>query len=574
MKTIHNLASALEALDGKGYPAYKQVKGAYQGPELVLHIDHVQGDPFAEPSRLRARLTPEEAGLPEWALRTRDRRRATADFLNRALARALADASGSAGSGKSGELRVLDPGQEVLDRTAMLVREDGAVEARFRAGFPAKGRRILGRAAATLLTESLIGALRNALFFDVLDPDALRTQAGALEDAVALRQQLTGQGLVGFVADGAHLPRRSGVDDRPLEGARVVPFRSPESLRVALETPNAGTVTGMGIPEGVTLIVGGGYHGKSTLLRALERGVYDHVPGDGRERVVAVAAAVKVRAEDGRRVAGTDISNFIGSLPGGDDTTQFETDNASGSTSQAAAIVEALEVGASCLLLDEDTSATNFMIRDARMQALIASEHEPITPFIDRARQLHRDLGVSTMVVVGGSGDYFDVADTIIAMRDYVPREVTAQAREVAQEFPTRRRHEGGSWSPLRPRRVAPSSIDPRRGRREVSIRIRSVDRVEFGREYVDLGSVEQTVELAQTRAMAHALERARNRAFQEGGSLAEGLRRVMAEIEEDGLEVVHPHLIGELSAFRIFELTAFLNRLRTLETGPAGEGD
>ena len=180
------------------------------------------------------------------------------------------------------------------------------------------------------------------------------------------------------------LPRRSGVDDRPLEGGGVVPFRSPESLRVVLQAPNAGSVPGMGVPVGVTLVVGGGFHGKSTLLRALEAGVYNHRPGDGRERVVSDPDTVKVRAEDGRAVAGVDISAFIDGLPLGQDTHHFTTPNASGSTSQAATIVEALESGAHALLVDEDTSATNFMLRDRRMQSLVPKDAEPITPFQPR----------------------------------------------------------------------------------------------------------------------------------------------------------------------------------------------
>jgi predicted ABC-class ATPase len=328
----------------------------------------------------------------------------------------------------------------------------------------------------------------------------------------------------------------------------------------------------MGIRRGVTLIVGGGYHGKSTLLRALERGIYDHVPGDGRERVVADPDVVKVRAEDGRRVAGTDISNFIGHLPGGEDTTRFHTENASGSTSQAAAIVEALELGATALLLDEDTSATNFMIRDARMQRLIASGQEPITPFIDRARQLYEERGVSTVVVVGGSGDYFDVADTVIAMREYVPSEVTTEAKDIAAELPTSRQAEGGEWTPLHPRVPVPSSLDPRRGRKALAVRVRSRDRVEYGTGTVDLAAVEQLVESAQTRAIAHAVAWARADVL-EGthASMRDALGAVMEAIEREGLSAVHPYGIGELAAFRSFELAAFLNRVRSLETREGG---
>ncbi|MGK7312066.1 MAG: ABC-ATPase domain-containing protein [Candidatus Longimicrobiales bacterium M2_2A_002] len=568
-QTLQELLDHFRRLDGKGYGAYKAVRGGCRADRFDLHIDHVQGDPYATPSRFRVVVPPEEAGLPDWALRTPDRRRATADFLNRRLDGTFERASGGPGSGKSGQLRVLRPGQQILRRTSAAVHEGGRIEVRFRVGLPARGRRILGRAAAELVGDALLRALESALLFEAVDGEALRRHVEVVEDAAHLRGQLREHGLVAFVADGARLPRRSGVDDRPMEGDAVVPFESPDSLRVVLEAPNAGEVAGMGVPEGMTLIVGGGYHGKSTLLRALERGIYDHVPGDGRERVVTVPEAVKIRAEDGRSVAGTDISNFIGRLPDGGDTHRFRTENASGSTSQAAAISEALEVGARALLLDEDTSATNFMIRDGRMQRLIASEHEPITPFIDRARQLSEELMVSTIAVIGGSGDYFDVADTVIAMREYVPAEVTAEAREVAASVPTERRSEGGPWSPLRSRRPLPSSIDARRGRRSVSIKVRGRDRVSFGTRTVELGAVEQLVETAQTRAIANALIWGRGNALDGHRGMADALEKLMEDIDSHGLAAVHPYGIGELAEFRRFELAAFLNRLRTLETEP-----
>ena len=575
MRRIEELGEQLVRLDGRSYKAYKAIAGVYEAGRFVLHIDHVQGDPFADPSRLRVHLAPDSARLPDWAFATPARRTASADFLNRVFDSALRGVSSRRGSGRSGELRVLRPGQEVLDRSSLHVRADGEIEARFRAGLPARGRRILGREAAELIVEDVTAAVEAALLFEALDERALRTQVETVEDARALRGQLAARGLVAFVADGARLPRSSGVDDRPLEGDAVVRFRSPDALRVTLDAPNAGGIRGMGVPRGVTLIVGGGFHGKSTLLRAIERGVYDHAPGDGRERAVAIGTAVKVRAEDGRAVAGTDISNFIGALPGGGDTHAFTTANASGSTSQAAAIVEALEVGAECLLLDEDTSATNFMIRDARMQALIAAEHEPITPFIDRARQLADEHGVSTVLVVGGSGDYFDIADTVIAMNAYVPEDVTEPATRVAAEHPTRRRNEGGEWRPIAPRAPQPSSIDPSRGRRDVHIKTFAEDRLAFGEAEVDLAAVEQIVEPAQTRAIALAIAWARDRAFDGRRTIRDALEAVMAALETDGLDAFQRERTGELASFRIFELAAFLGRVRGLRTatGPRPSG-
>jgi predicted ABC-class ATPase len=571
MRDLNALAAALARLDGHGYRGYKEIAGEYDAGAFRLLIDHVQGDPFAEPSRLRALLPAAAARLPEWSLASDARRTAAADFLNRAFRTALSAAARARGSGHSGALEVLRPGQEVLVRTSMIVATDGAVEARFRAGLPARGRTILGRAAAELLTRDVVQAVCRGLVFTTLDSEALRRHVETVEDARALRDRLAAHGLVAFVADGARLPRRTGIDDRPLDAEGVVPFRSPAALRVTLRAPNAGDIGGLGIPRGVTLIVGGGFHGKSTLLRALERGVYDHIPGDGRERVVTDARAVKVRAEDGRSVAGTDISNFIGRIPGGGDTRFFETANASGSTSQAAAIVEALEVGARALLLDEDTSATNFMIRDARMQALIADEHEPITPFIDRARQLATEQGVSSVLVVGGSGDYFDVADHVIAMQDFVPRVVTDDARRVARAHPTRRVAEGGEWRALRRRVPVPQSIDPSRGRRDVDIRARTEERVMFGSAEVELSAVEQLVEAAQARAIASALAAARGRSLDGECALQDALRAIMDVVARDGLDAFQEFPAGELAEFRVFELAAFLGRVRGLRTRPGG---
>jgi len=565
MNDIRQLANRLRALDGQGYRALKSIRGAYDAGTFQLIIDHVQGDPFADPSRVRAIVPPATARLPEWAIRSRTRRIAAADFLNRVFADALETESKRLGTGHSGELSILRPGQQVLERSSLTVHADGRVEARFRAGLPADGRRILGHAAAELLTVRVPAAVARALRFEAIDPDALRRHVETVEDARALRAALEENGLVAFIADGAYLPRRSGVDDRPLPFDKAVPFRSPDSLRVTLRAPNAGEITGMGVPRGVTLIVGGGFHGKSTVLRALERGVYDHIPGDGRERVVTVETAVKVRAEEGRSIAGTDVSNFIGALPGGDDSRRLRTPNASGSTSQAAAMIEAMEVGATCLLLDEDSSATNLLIRDARMQALVPADLEPITPLIDHARSLYDEQGVSTILVLGGSGDYFDVATTVIALHAYVPEEVTDRARRIAAEMPTRRQPSTRPWGSIAPRVPLTQPLDPRRGRRDVHIKVLARDRVQYGSEEVDLRAVEQLVERAQSRAVAEAVAWAWHNAVDGRRTLPEVLHYVMDAIRERGLDAVHPEPIGELAAFRIFELAAFVNRIRSL---------
>lgn len=556
---MHSLKSTLDRIDRKGYGAYKDLRGSYDFDEFTLHVDRVQRDPFAPPSliRLRTRNNRFDPTLFENPVR----RTAFEDFLTRSMETAVRRIGrGSRGSGGSGKVEIQRPSQVVLPRASMVV-EDGYVEARVAVGLPAQGRTVDARAARTVLLEELPKAVRQALVPAGADEDEARAHVEIVEDADHLRGLLSELGLVAFVADGSVLPRESGASDRPLRDG-AVPFESPEEYRVSVRLPNRGVVSGMGIPEGVTLVAGGGFHGKSTLLSALSLGVYDHVPGDGRELVVARSDAVKIRAEDGRSVAGVDISATIGDLPGGKSTEDFSTPNASGSTSQAANIAEALEVGTSLLLVDEDTSATNFMIRDERMRELVRKE--PISPFIDLVRPLYQSLRVSTIVVVGGVGDYLDVADRVILMEDYRTHDATERASEVRESFPAHEPSRDEKFQPPKPRRAQPSSIDLRRGKRETA-RGRGVSTVELGRERVDLAYLEQLAEAGQTEAIARIIGE-----FASGtdaGEVSELVGSALESISRSGLDSLggyrgHP---GELSLPRAQEVSAALNRVRTL---------
>ena len=575
--TLEDLRRTLLRIDGRGYKAYGDVRGSWRGGDLELHVDRVQGDPFAAPSKLRLRRSREATGLPVGLDTTRVRRIALADVLARVAARA-AQGGKRRGSGRSGAIRIDAGGQQVLERTAVRI-EDDFVELRLEVGLPARGRRVLGREAEDLLCEDLVDLADATLRWEALDQHAVEEFVDCIDNQEHLRAQLAGAGLVAFVADGAILPRESGASDRPLEAASATPFRAPDSLAVelALAHPIAGPhgprhrLRGLGIPRGVTLIVGGGYHGKSTLLAAIERCVYPHVPGDGREACVSDPGLVKIRAEDGRRVERVDISGFIDGLPRERSTHAFRSDDASGSTSQAANIVEALEVGASGLLLDEDTCATNFMVRDARMQALVAAEHEPITPLLERVREI-AERGVSTVLVMGGCGDYFEVADRVIAMHDFLPRDASAEARRIAAETPSPRRRE--ATRPLgEPRERIPvaTSIDASRGRREVKIDVRERDAIGFGEETLDLRGVTQLVDRSQLRAVGHALYLAARRCMAADRPLA----RVVAELESildaEGLDALDPwrrgdQHPGDFARPRRFEIAAALNRLRGVE--------
>ena len=566
MPNQEKLRSTLQRLDNNSYKAYKDIKGSYDFTDFTLIIDYVQGDPFAAPSQLRVQVPQSVAGFSRDLYNSRSREVALRDYLTRQFDKAAQEITSSRGTGKSGLIAIARVGQEVIDRTSVLVNEE-FVEARFVVGLPAKGRKILGRQAADMLCEDIPDIVDEALIYQSLTPKAIRQHVETVEDADWLRQQLGERGLVAFVPDGAILPRRSGVDDRPLQEDNVVPFQSPEEQQVTFNCPNRGEVTGMGIPAGVTLIVGGGYHGKSTLLRAVEVGVYNHIPDDGRELVVTDPGAVKIRAEDGRSIAGVDISAFINQLPQGRSTTNFSTPNASGSTSQAANIIEALEAVAKLLLVDEDTAATNFMIRDRRMQQLVSKDKEPITPFIDKIRQLYIDYEVSTILVMGGSGDYFDMADTAIAMDNFQPYEVTEKAKAIAAEYATERTIEGGTqFGKITPRVPLAESIDPSSGKKAVKTKVRDEDEISFGSEDIDLAAVEQIVDTGQLRAIAAAIVYAKREYLDKNITIPEILDRVMADIDADGLDVITTSPQGDLAEFRRFELAAALNRLRTLK--------
>ena len=507
MNTATELRNKLRSIDHKGYPAYKDLKGQYNFGDYVLSIDHVQGDPFASPSRLSVRVEKAKAGFPAAYYDTKAKRITLQDHLTRLFGRQVAGGSFQAkGSGKSGLLSVSRCGQQVLERTAMRVK-DGDLILRFEAGFPANGRTINARELEKMLFDILPDCVRRSLYYGKIDKEKLRQAICLCEDQQYIRQCLTERKLCAFIADGSVLPRESGVSERPMKNG--VPFRSPESLRITLDLPNKGAVSGMGIPQGITLFVGGGYHGKSTILQALQNGVYDHIAGDGRELVITDASAFKLRAEDGRSVTGVDISPFIKNLPNRKDTVHFSTEDASGSTSQAANLMEALESGSSLILIDEDTSATNFMVRDRLMAQVITPGEEPITPFISRVRGMYEDLGVSSVIVAGSSGAFFHMADTIIQMKEYVPIDITQKAKEAAaacEDMGAEDAEDARKFPPFNRKRCPGPDMALRKEDR-IKMKAMGISEISICKENVELRYLEQLKDQEQSMALAYLLK-------------------------------------------------------------------
>lgn len=563
---LQQLRQTLQQIDGKGYKAYKDIQGTYQANGWTLCIDYVQGDPFASPSRIRLLIAQTQVKIPPTFYSNCWRKIAAEDYLARRVAQVIRTSIKTGkGTGKSGMIAIDEPGQEVLPRTAVVLG-DKQVDVRLSIGLPAAGRRILGKEAIKLLCEQLSIIVDQAI--RQWSEEQMKACCELADQQQAIRQYLQENGYVAFIGNGSLLPRESGVSNKPLKEGRTIRFQSPPSLEVEIPVPHRDPIKGMGIKRGVSLIVGGGYHGKSTLLQAIERGVYNHIQGDGREYVITDASACKIRAEDGRSIEKVNISPFISNLPHGKNTLQFSSRDASGSTSQAANIMEALEIGAKLLLIDEDTSATNFMIRDARMQALVSKGKEPITPFVDKVRQLYDEHGVSSILVIGGSGDYLDVADTVVLMDEYLPQDVTAEAKRIAAEMKSIRKAEGGNdFGKVTPRKLLRSGFQPYKGKKE-KVDAKGIHTIVFGREMIDLSSVEQLVDPSQTRAIARMMKVFVEEFMDEQTSFHQLLQQFYEWIDNNGLDALSPFPgkhPGDMALPRKQEFAAAINRWRSL---------
>ncbi|NOJ22056.1 ABC-ATPase domain-containing protein [Vibrio coralliilyticus] len=488
---MDQLTATLKKIEKQNYRAYQQIKGQYDFGDYTFFIDYVQADPYASASRVRAVRPWSLTGL-QWLRETSGAYQVAArDFIARSFAEFAK---------QENSVSIALTGQTVMDSTSVLFTDEG-IELRFRVNLPAEGRSVLGKKTNNILTFHLPKFIRRATLERELDKEALVHHCQIVEDQEFIRSKLDEYNLLAFVGNGSVLPRVAGNCDLPMKDA--VALTAPESLQVTIATPNQGEITGLGIRKGITLIVGGGFHGKSTLLNAIERSIYNHIPGDGRERIVTNLNAMKIRAEDGRCVHSLNLSNYINHLPMQRDTEDFTTQDASGSTSQAAWLQESIEAGVQGILIDEDTSATNFMIRDERMQALVSKGDEPITPLVDRIGQLRDGLEVSTVIVMGGSGDYLDVADTVIQMHDYQAVDVTEKARQVVEQHPTERNNECESeLSTFRPRSLNRAALQKILADGKFRVSAKGVDALRFGKEFTNLSALEQLESSSEINAI------------------------------------------------------------------------
>lgn len=560
MKNLSDLKRELEKIDGRGYKTYKTLEGQYSFEDYILSIDHVQGDPFASPSRIRV-IVNNNNNFPKNLFDEKYKKITICDFLTRLFSKNIYKYGEKVfGSGKSRLIEISKCSQQVIERTSIIINNE-KIEARFYVGFPARGRSVLSKELEKILFNIIPNIVKNTLIYNNINIKALNDKLKLLEDQEFIRKQLKDKKLIAFIANNSILPRESGISQKPLKDGKK--FISPKELEVEFNTPNRGLIKGMGIPEGITLIVGGGYHGKSTLLKALELGVYNHIEGDGREFVITDNTALKVRAEDGRAITKTDISLFINNLPNGKDTKKFYTENASGSTSQAANIIEGIESGTKLFLIDEDTSATNFMIRDSVMQQLVSKDKEPITPFIDVARSLYKQKGISTILVAGSSGDFFDIADLVIQMDNYEPYEVTKKAKALSRGITNV--NENLKVDIDFNRVILKGTIES--SPKGVKVKTLGKDGISINKENIDLRAVEQIVDNEQLNTIGAIMKYAENKLMGKNLTLAQIADNITEELKNNliGIENIKGGY-GSFAIVRKQEIMCAYNRYRKIK--------
>jgi len=577
---LDKLRSLLISIADLPFHNSQKLLGCYRFPRFTLSFIKIQGSPGANPASIASvKIARQASKIPGEFLQTAECKLALADFLLRRFRQSIDRfALQNRGKDGSGSFNTIALSQKMLNRDSVLFDGD-AIELRFIISLPAQGQGggVFDAGQAWIMLNQELTAIVDATFFYRHYDQQTRTLLDRFVDVQRTRaeiiQFMRQHGLVAFIADDAKLPRHSGVDDRPATDESVKTFQSPASLRITIPLPDGRSITGMGLKQGITCITGGGYHGKSTLMQAILAGVYAHIPGDGREYTVTRNDAFFIRAEDGRSIRDVDISPFIGDLPNGLKTDRFSSDNASGSTSQAANIVEAIESGSRLLLFDEDTCATNFLVRDELIKQILDATQEPIKPLYSTVRSLWQKQRVSMIFVVGGLGYFLQKADTCLLMDNYRCRDITAKVRAklgpIADED-----------TPIadvsKSRRLAADNFDPaytnQRLNKTLPKRIKNLRnaprQLEYGMDLVNLDAVAQIAEAPQVLTIGYCLLALRKQ-LKQAGDKPETIRFwidwLESQISQYGLDVLKPDYPGMLSMPRKYELAAAINRIRSL---------
>ena len=572
MKDKEDFFNVIKGLEGKPFSEYIKLIGDFDFSRYVLKISRVQDEQDEQPTLLIIRAPQSIANFPAHLFNTPIRRTALEDILTRKIAAQIDSIARYDEDGVSRRsLSIACPGQKILPRSSMVVTEE-YVEARIYVDLPSRQGLTQSDIVRDIFFEDLPQIVNSTLIFCNTDENELENFVDLMEDADRVRQILPTRGWVSYLAEGAMLCRL-GHSDLP-DFNRIIPLAIDSDLILEVEVPNTGSVRGIGIPAGITVILGDAYSGRIELMRALASGVYNHIPGDGREMVITVPDAVYVAAEAGRSIQKVDVSPFITELPSSADPKHYTCPQADRTAAQAASTVEAMEVGARVLMFDESESCAEFLGSDSRLAYVSGGSKRNVTPLALRARQIADEMGIS--IVVAGSTsvtEFIPIADTVLRIHDFKIQDVTKQAKQIAITVDTAGTEpaeignllEKGRW-------VAPSSIDPSTGCRDAKIAAPETHLLEFGRSLIDLSQNAQLADIHQTKTIGRILYYAKNRYLEESRPIREVLDLVDRDLSTEGLESLSRDLQGDLARPRRYEIAAALNRLETLRIVRTGE--
>lgn len=568
MKDKKEFYNLLAELDGQPFSEYEQLVGDFDFSRYVIKCTKINLDASGEENSVFSIRIPQTiAEIPEYLFDSPVRRTAMEDLLLRRLSANIeAIASFDQNGVARRHIHSTSPNQKILPRNALQLTKE-YIEVYIQITLPIQqmlvdGEPMIsidGEIAQHIFFDDLPEIVSNSLLYcniDVADADLF---VNNMEDADRLRQHLGASGQVSFIAEGSLITRISAEDLPDYE--RLVPIEIDDSLIEEVEVPHGGTVRGLGIPNGLTLILGESNSGRVDLTDAITQGIYNHIPGDGREHVVTVADAVSIGSEVGRSIQQVDISAFARELPDGGNPTSYSTPSAGSFTSQAASTVEFLEAGARVLIFDEHTSSSTFLSADTRVSPLLGDSTR--NTLAARARRMVDELGIS-MIVAGSSlvAEFIPIADKILKVDDFRVTDITEEAKalEIVPSSVVNDNVNLGSML-SRSRWIMPSSIDPSIGREDLVIHAEDADFLQFGRSIVELDGIKQIADADQARAIGFVLYYAKLRYMDEGYPIREILDLVDRDLSNEGLNSLARDLRGDLARPRRYEVAAALNR-------------
>lgn len=475
------LRKTLKNADGKPFQKYKGIQNNFVLEDFEIIFDDVQNDRMGH-TAIRVRVPHKKAGFPEDMYDTKLREIALRDLIARRFREsARTHARSPIPKTSGGEVFIPRPGQEILERGSVAI-SPYFIEVRFTADLPADGNKV-SAVAMDLLMERIKTIISESLYFSAYKQSKVYNHLQTYENAEFIRENLDSKGIVAFIADGSVLPRRDD-DLAPMVDAKE--FVTDPALKVTFDVPYGEPISGMGIPKGFTAVTGASRNGKSALLDAIFAGVYDHIPGDGREYVITSRDAAFIMAEPNRPADSVDISMFVPETPEFDDTSAAKKEFVSSPMSEFVSVSEAVEMGSKLILIDEEYS------NPCVMRKGFLADNEKIISLSEMGSSMGRQ-GIS-LVMVSGDESVIRSADNVLVVEGFKVSPAKVERTGNGKEF-----------SMPADRYPVSKGIVYEKGHRDVNVTAQEIRTIEIGEFKVHV-PVAALFDISQTNTVADAI--------------------------------------------------------------------